>query len=178
MSLGCDGTTYYFNHSGRLASVWMAQGGRTAQLVHIAQRLCHAVEHQDTAVLNQQMELCKSLAKEFKQEYPDRYFQPSWKSRSSGDKGPWRCELSGGHCMGLEVLFDTAVSDEAFQNVNDLYRGGIVTWMANGKKRISLKIKYVFPSTNLLTFFVFLHVHYYSNCFETKCRAIYQQIDG
>ena len=128
VSLGCDGTTYYFNHSGRLASVWMAQGGRTAQLVHIAQRLCHAVEHQDTAVLNQQMELCRALAKEFKQEYPNRYFQPSWISRSSGDKGPWRCELSGDNCMGLEVLFDTAVSDEALQNVNDLYTDSLAVW--------------------------------------------------
>lgn len=44
---------------------------------------------------------------------------------------------------------------------------------------ISLKnANMIFLSTHLLTFFVFLHVRYYNYCFETKCRAIYQQIDG
>ena len=95
LSLGNDGTTHYFNYRGQLASVWVPQGGRTARLTSIANRLCYAVEHQDTAVLNQQMELCRRLTEEFKQEYPNRYFQPSWVSRSSGDKGPWHCELSG-----------------------------------------------------------------------------------
>ena len=128
LSLGNDGTTYYFNHSGKLASVWLPSGGRTAQLVHIALKLCYAVEHQDTTVLNQQMEACRALTKEFKQEYLDRYFQPSWISRSSGDKGPWHCELSGDHCMELEVLFDTAISDKTAQAVSNLYTDSLASW--------------------------------------------------
>ena len=128
LSLGCDGTTYYFNHSGKLASVWLPQGGRTAQLVHIALKLCYAVEHQDTTVLNQQMAVCRTLTKGFKKGYPDRYFQPSWVSRSSGDKGPWHCELSGDHCMELEVLFDTAISDKTAQAVSDLYTDSLSVW--------------------------------------------------
>ena len=128
LSLGIDGTTYYFNHSGKLASVWMPSEGRTAQLVGIALKLCYAVVHQDTTVLNQQMEACRALTKEFKQEYPDRYFQPSWVSRSSGDKGPWHCELSGDNCMELEVLFDTAISDITAQSVSDLYTDSLASW--------------------------------------------------
>ena len=128
LSLGHDGTTHYFNYSGQLASVWVPQGGRTARLTSIANRLCYAVEHQDTAVLNQQMELCRRLTEEFKQEYPNRYFQPSWVSRSTGDKGPWHCELSGDNCMRLEVLFDTMVSSETAQLVSDLYTDSLAAW--------------------------------------------------
>ena len=128
LSLGNDGTTHYFNYRGQLASVWVPQGGRTARLTSIANRLCYAVEHQDTAVLNQQMELCRRLTKEFKQEYPNRYFQPSWVSRSSGDKGPWHCELSGDNCMRLEVLLDTMVNSETAQLVSDLYTDSLAAW--------------------------------------------------
>lgn len=140
LSLGNDGTTHYFNYRGQLASVWVPQGGRTARLTSIANRLCYAVEHQDTAVLNQQMELCRALTKEFKQEYPDRYFQPSWVSRSTGDKGPWHCELSGDNCMELEVLFDTMVSQETAQLVSDLYSDSLAVWsreifLTNNKPR-------------------------------------------
>lgn len=128
LSLGNDGTTHYFNYWGQLASVWVPQGGRTARLTSIANRLCYAVEHQDTTVLKQQMELCRTLTKEFKQEYPNRYFQPSWVSRSSGDKGPWHCELSGDNCMRLEVLFDTMVKSETAQLVSDLYTDSLAAW--------------------------------------------------
>ena len=128
LSLGFDGTTYYFNHSGKLASVWMPSEGRTAQLVGIALKLCYAVVHQDTTVLNRQMEACRALTKEFKQEYPDRYFQPSWVSRSSGDKGPWHCELNGDNCMELEVLFDTAVTTETAHSTSTLYTDSLASW--------------------------------------------------
>ena len=128
LSLGNDGTTYYFNYRGQLASVWVPQGGRTARLTRIANRLCYAVEHQDTTVLKQQMELCRTLTKEFKQEYPNRYFLPSWVSRSTGDKGPWHCELSGDDCMRLEILFDTMVNSETAQLVNDLYTDSLAAW--------------------------------------------------
>lgn len=128
LSLGNDGTTHYFNYRGQLASVWVPQGGRTARLTSIANRLCYAVKHQDTAVLNQQMELCRRLTEEFKQEYPNRYFLPSWVSRSSGDKGPWHCELSGDNCMRLEVLLDTMVSSETAQLVSDLYTDSLAAW--------------------------------------------------
>ena len=58
--LGFDGTSYYFNHKTKLASVWEPENGRTARLVHMANRLCYAVKHQDTAILNQQMEVCRA----------------------------------------------------------------------------------------------------------------------
>ena len=140
LSLGNDGTTHYFNYSGQLASVWVPQGGRTARLTCIANKLCYAVEHQDTTVLKQQMELCRTLTKEFKQEYPNRYFLPSWVSRSTGDKGPWHCELSGDNCMSLEVLFDTMVNSETAQLVSDLYTDSLAAWsreifLTNNKPR-------------------------------------------
>ena len=128
LSLGHDGTTHYFNYSGQLASVWVPQGGRTARLTSIANRLCYAVEHQDTTVLKQQMELCRTLTKEFKQEYPNRYFLPSWVSRSTGDKGPWHCELSGDNCIWLDVLFDTTVTTENAQSTSSLYTDSLAAW--------------------------------------------------
>ena len=128
LSLGYDGTTHYFNYSGQLASVWVPQGGRTARLTSIANRLCYAVEHQDTTVLKQQMELCRTLTKEFKQEYPNRYFLPSWVSRSTGDKGPWHCELSGDNCIWLDVLFDTTVTTENAQSTSSLYTDSLAAW--------------------------------------------------
>ena len=74
--LGFDGTSYYFNHRRKLASVWQPEGGRTARLVLMTIRLCDAVKLQDTAILNQQMEVCRALTHEYVRELPDRYFKP------------------------------------------------------------------------------------------------------
>lgn len=127
-NLGLDGTTYYFNHRRQLASVWQPQGGRTAQLVIIADNLCYAVEHADTTVLSQQIEACKALTQKFKKVFPNEYFNPSWITRSTGNKGPWSCELSGENCMMLTVLFDTIVTAENAQSTSALYTDSLASW--------------------------------------------------
>ena len=67
---GLDGTRYYFNYGRTLASVWVPREGRTMRLVRMADSLCYAVQHHDTAVLNRQMKVCKALTQEFKKEFP------------------------------------------------------------------------------------------------------------
>lgn len=126
--LGFDGTYYYFNHRGKLASVWVPEGGRTARLVVMANQLCYAVEHHDTAVLNSQIEVCKSLTKEFKKDFPDRFFRPSWVSSRTGEEGPWSCELGGDNCMWLEIMYDTLVGMEACKLMSDLYSDSLAAW--------------------------------------------------
>jgi TonB family protein len=126
--LGFDGTYYYFNHRGKLASVWLPEGGRTARLVVMANQLCYAVEHHDTAVLNSQIEVCKSLTKEFKKDFPDRFFRPSWVSSRTGEEGPWSCELGGDNCMWLEIMYDTLIGMEACKLMSDLYSDSLAAW--------------------------------------------------
>lgn len=126
--LGFDGTYYYFNHRGKLASVWLPEGGRTARLVVMANQLCYAVEHHDTVVLNSQIEVCKSLTKEFKKDFPDRFFRPSWVSSRTGEEGPWSCELGGDNCMWLEIMYDTLVGMEACKLMSDLYSDSLAAW--------------------------------------------------
>ena len=126
--LGFDGTYYYFNHRGKLASVWVPEGGRTARLVVMANQLCYAVEHHDTAVLNSQIEVCKSLTKEFKKDYPNRFFRPSWVSSRTGEEGPWPCELSGDNCMWLKIMHDTLIGTEACKLMSDLYSDSLAAW--------------------------------------------------
>lgn len=123
-----DGYTCYFNHFKRLASVWVPEDGRAGKLVSMAENICYAVEHHDTTMLNQQMEVCRSLTQEFKKEYPVRYFQPIWKSRSSGDKGPWSYELDGDHCFPLEILSDTMTTWEILDSLNKRYSDSLAVW--------------------------------------------------
>lgn len=124
---GFDGTSYFFNHRGKLASVWEPDG-RTAQLVSMADSLCYAVRHMDTAVLNRQMEVCKALTKEFKKDFPDRFFRPSWVSSRTGEEDPWSCELGGDNCMWLEIMYDTLVGKGTCQLMSDLYLDSLAAW--------------------------------------------------
>lgn len=123
-----DGYTCYFNHFKRLASVWVPEDGRAGKLVSMAENICYAVEHHDTTMLNQQMEVCRSLTQEFKKEYPVRYFQPIWKSRSSGDKGPWSYKLDGDHCFYLEILSDTMTTWEILDSLDERYSDSLAVW--------------------------------------------------
>lgn len=107
-----DGYTCYFNHFKRLASVWVPEDGRAGKLVSMAENICYAVEHHDTTMLNQQMEVCRSLTQDFKKEYPLYYFKPRWAFLSTRETGPWSCELRGNHSIGLELLSDTPTSLE------------------------------------------------------------------
>ena len=128
--LGNDGTMYYFNNWGRLASVWTPFGGRTYKLRKLADSLCFAVEHNDIDVLYRQMELCKSLNMSFKKDYPLLYFQPEGYYYSTGkDKGPWHCGTeSVNNCIKLEIQSDTAVDLDICKSLISPYYDSIAVW--------------------------------------------------
>ncbi|MBR4135897.1 MAG: energy transducer TonB [Bacteroidales bacterium] len=131
-TIGVDGTEYYFNHRRKLASVWVPQGGRTAQLVIMADSLCYAVEHHDTVVLNRQLEVCKNLIRSFKKEFPLSYFQQAeFSSVIYAVPGVCQCRLVGEGTevfMRLEVLSDSAVSGEICFNVLPQYTDSLASW--------------------------------------------------
>ncbi len=69
--MGCDGVTYKFYTSGIMAEVWTPEkDSRTYRLVNMADSLCIAVEHGDTAIIRRQMPICQQLTKEFRECYP------------------------------------------------------------------------------------------------------------
>lgn len=73
---GCDGVTYEFYTYGIKAEVWTPEkDSRTYRLVKMADSLCIAVEHGDTAIIRRQMPVCQQLTKEFRSEYPLSYFK-------------------------------------------------------------------------------------------------------
>lgn len=99
---GLDGTRYYFNYGRTLASVWVPRDGRTTRLVRMADSLCYAVQHHDTAVLNRQMKVCKTLTQEFKKEFPERYFKAGhWKVQENNSQ--WFCLLTCEDCIKLQI---------------------------------------------------------------------------
>lgn len=128
--LGNDGTMYYFNNWGRLASVWTPFGGRTYKLRKLADSLCFAVEHNDIDVLYRQMELCKSLNVSLKKDYPLLYFQPEGYYYSTRkDKGPWHCGTeSVNNCIKLEIKSDTAVDLDICKSLISPYYDSIAVW--------------------------------------------------
>lgn len=68
---GCDGVTYEFYTYGIKAEVWTPEkDSRTYRLVKMADSLCIAVEHGDTAIIRRQMPVCQQLTKEFRECYP------------------------------------------------------------------------------------------------------------
>lgn len=109
--LGFDGTSYYFNHRSKLASVWQPEDGRTARLVLMAIRLCDAVKLQDTAILNKQMEVCKALTQEYVRELPDLYFKPIYGIYRQGDTPYWTCQTYCEECIKLKFLIGTTDKD-------------------------------------------------------------------
>ncbi len=130
-ALGTDGTLYYFNHAGKMGTVWTPFGGRMWRLVNMADSICYAVESQDTDVLERQMKVCESLTQSFKKEYPLSYFRHSGFSYSSNvEKGPWHCQLGGFNeeCMWLEVISDSAVSEEICATMLRQYTDSLSSW--------------------------------------------------
>ncbi|MBR6418544.1 MAG: hypothetical protein IKS36_06990 [Bacteroidales bacterium] len=74
--MGCDGVTYKFYTSGRMAEVWTPEkDSRTYRLVKMVDSLCIAVERGDTAIIRHQMPICQQLTKEFRSEYPLSHFK-------------------------------------------------------------------------------------------------------
>ena len=125
--LGFDGTSYYFNHKTKLASVWEPENGRTARLVHMANRLCYAVKHQDTAILNQQMEVCRALTQEYIRELPDLYFKPIYGILRYGNTPYWTCQTYCKDCIELKFPIGTTDEDTCAMIVGN-YADSLSVW--------------------------------------------------
>ena len=123
---GLDGTTYYFNHWRKLASAWEPESGRTARLVQMADRLCYAVEHKDTTVLNQQMKECGALIQEFKEEWPSRFFKPIQGVTRHSD-GLY-CELYCTDCIRLKVPYGNTSNNDTCDVVAAIYSDSLSAW--------------------------------------------------
>jgi hypothetical protein len=123
---GLDGTTYYFNHRRKLASVWQPEGGRTARLVLMAVRLCDAVRLQDTAILNQQMKECGTLIQEFKEEWPARFFKPIQGVTRHSD-GLY-CEFYCTDCIRLKVPYGNTSNNDTCDVVAAIYSDSLSAW--------------------------------------------------
>lgn len=127
--LGLDGTTYYFNSGGRLASVWSPDEGRTARLVKMADSICYAVRHQDRDVLMRQLKVCRELTEEFKREYPPCYlttrepfvYHPY-------DNGEQSCVISNNINFSILKHFDQPVDDNIMAAFSQNYRDSITVW--------------------------------------------------
>lgn len=124
--LGLDGTTYYFNNRRKLASAWEPEYGRTARLVQMAKRLCYAVEHKDTAVLNQQMKECSVLIQEFKEELPSLFFKPLQRVALHSDTVC--CGLYCTDCISLKVPHDNALNNDTCAVMTAIYSDSLSAW--------------------------------------------------
>ncbi len=123
---GFDGTSYYFNHKRKLASVWVPENGRTARLVQMADSLCYAVEHKDTTVLNQQMKKCSNLIQEFKEEWPARFFKPI-QGVTRHSNGLY-CELYCTDCIRLKVPYGNTSDNDTCAVVAANYSDSLSAW--------------------------------------------------
>ena len=130
---GLDGTTYYFNSGGRLASVWSPDGGRTARLVTMADSICYAVRHQDRDVLKRQLKVCRELAHEFKQEYSISYFYPNYnfcrKEVGAGDvEKSWNCQLWARNGFRFYKEYDHPIDNSTVEDDLAHYGDSIAAW--------------------------------------------------
>lgn len=103
---------------------------RTGRLVLMADSICFAVEHHDTAVLNRQHIICKALAKEFKQDIPVCYFTP-WCNKSAGTRKPWQIQLVDSRVQGNFRLYFNVdrLADEAMvEEYRQLYADSVAIW--------------------------------------------------
>lgn len=130
---GLDGTTYYFNSGGRLASVWSPDGGRTARLVKMADSICYAVRHQDRDVLKRQLKVCRELTHEFKQEYSISYFYPSYNfcqtTVGAGDmEKSWNCQLWASSDFRFCKEYDHPINADTLVDVLAHYGDSIAAW--------------------------------------------------
>jgi len=126
--LGFDGTSYYFNHRRKLASVWQPEGGRTARLVLMAVRLCDAVRLQDTAILNKQMEVCRALTQEYVRELPYRYFKPIYHIYRHGDNPYWTCGTYCEDCIELEFPNGNSTDKDTCEMIAANYVDSLSAW--------------------------------------------------
>ena len=103
---------------------------RTGRLVLMADSICFAVEHHDTAVINRQHIICKALAKEFKQDIPVCYFTP-WCNKSAGTRKPWQIQLVDSRVQGNFRLYFNVdrLADEAMvEEYRQLYADSVAIW--------------------------------------------------
>lgn len=103
---------------------------RTGRLVLMADSICYAVEHHDTAVLNRQQIVCKALAKEFKQDIPVCYFTP-WCNKSAGTRKPWQIQLVDSRVQGNFRLYfnvDRLADKAMVEEYRQLYADSVAIW--------------------------------------------------
>ncbi len=125
---GLDGTTYYFNHRRKLASVWVPENSRTARLVKMADSLCYAVSHHDTNVLNRQLEECGELTQEFKRTIPDLYFKPTYSIFRRGNNTYWTCGTSCEDCIRLEFANINVTDEDTCAMIAANYVDSLSVW--------------------------------------------------
>ena len=102
---------------------------RTGRLVLMADSICFAVEHHDTAVLNRQYSVCKALAKEFKQDIPVCYFTP-WCNKSTGTIQPWQVRLWSHHgSFELNFNVDRLADNAMIEEYRRLYADSVAVWI-------------------------------------------------
>ena len=102
---------------------------RTGRLVLMADSICFAVEHHDTAVLNRQHLVCKVLAKEFKQDIPVCYFMP-WCNKSAGTIQPWQVRLWSHHgSFELNFNVDRLADNAMIEEYRRLYADSVAVWI-------------------------------------------------
>ena len=130
MVLGHPGDRY-FGFWDMLSHIYASENSsRTGRLSLLADSICYAVEHHDTAVLNRQHTVCKVLAKEFKQDIPVCYFKP-WCNKSAGTRKPWQIELSTSQVQGDFWLYFNVdrLADEAMvEEYRQLYADSVAIW--------------------------------------------------
>ena len=126
-----DGTDYFFNWRGNLASVCEPEG-RTERLVRMIDSICYVVDgHPDMGVLNRQMDMCRELTASFKKDYSTQYFKPShvWSSSNSSKNDFHTMTLYGGqHGIELEKHCYTATSDEERNTFFNQYSDTLAVW--------------------------------------------------
>lgn len=127
--LGIPGSRYFGYWSNiSLEDYVTGDNTRTGRLVLMADSICFAVEHHDTAVLNRQYIVCKALAKEFKQDIPVCYFTP-WCNKSAGTRKPWQVQLWGRHGdFELNFNVDQLADKAMIEEYRRLYSDSVAVW--------------------------------------------------
>jgi len=116
---------YWLNISGGYRA---GSNTRSGRLVLMADSICYAIEHHDTAVLNRQYIVCKALAKEFKRDIPVCYFTP-WCNKSAGTRKPWQVQLWGRHGdFELNFNVDQLADNSMIEEYRRLYADSVAVW--------------------------------------------------
>ena len=128
MTLGHPGYRY-FGYWDNLSKTGVSENNsRTGRLVLLADSICFAIEHHDTAALNRQYFVCKALAKEFKQDIPVCYFK-AWCNKSAGTVQPWQVHLWS-HNGDFELNFnvDRLADNTMIEEYRQLYEDSVAVW--------------------------------------------------